>query len=163
MQDGSVNAAALPNPPKPERETQYIAPRNEHERKIQLLWQKVLKSEDSISVDADFFEVGGGSLSLVRCRVSYAANLESKCRARLYFHIERSLRLPHMSLQAKPNKDLLLTLLPEEKNHSPMMRLSYNLTPKQPLWLFSFKFFLSYFFSQLYECQAGLSSSRYGS
>ncbi len=48
LQDGSVNVAALPNPPKPERETQYIAPRNEHERKIQSLWQKVLKTEDPI-------------------------------------------------------------------------------------------------------------------
>src|SRR5205807_9675474 len=65
--NGKVARAALP-PPGPERSgpaEDYVAPRNETERQLQRLWEKVLETRP-IGVRDDFFEAGGDSLRAVR-------------------------------------------------------------------------------------------------
>ncbi|HET6256278.1 MAG TPA: amino acid adenylation domain-containing protein, partial [Puia sp.] len=45
---------------------EYVAPRNELERKLAGIWREVLKHEGPISIMADFFDLGGQSLSVMR-------------------------------------------------------------------------------------------------
>jgi acyl-CoA synthetase (AMP-forming)/AMP-acid ligase II len=63
--NGKINRKALPEPGLKTRDTStYIAPGNEIEKKLARIWAEVLDLESdtphtSISIDADFFELGG--------------------------------------------------------------------------------------------------------
>jgi len=67
--------------PRPVLGTPYVEPRNEMERKIAEIWQKLL-GIDQLGVEDDFFELGGHSL--------LATQLFSKLRAE--FQVEISVR-----------------------------------------------------------------------
>ncbi|MBT4880467.1 MAG: non-ribosomal peptide synthase/polyketide synthase [Alphaproteobacteria bacterium] len=60
---GKIDYKRLPNPDKSERslEEKYVAPRNEVEQELCLIWQKVLKLRQ-ISIHDNFFKIGGHSL-----------------------------------------------------------------------------------------------------
>jgi acyl carrier protein len=60
----------------------YIAPRNEMEQKLVLLWQELLNTE-RIGINDNFFELGGHSLLAMRL-VSY---MESKLQISVPIHI----------------------------------------------------------------------------
>lgn len=51
--------------PRPELETEYVAPTNETEEKIAALWQNIL-GIDKIGIYDDFFALGGDSLLLIQ-------------------------------------------------------------------------------------------------
>ena len=53
---------------------EYLAPTNEIEEKLQALWAKNLKIERKISIDDNYFKLGGDSLSLINLIISI--NLE---------------------------------------------------------------------------------------
>lgn len=74
--NGKVNREALPEPVSLHDETEmdYVAPRNEIERTIAGVWQEIFGME-RLSVNANFFDLGGHSLTLVR--------VHSKLRERL--------------------------------------------------------------------------------
>jgi amino acid adenylation domain-containing protein len=60
--NGKVDRKCLPEP-KIEAGEQYLAPRNKDERRLVQLWSEVLGiKREAISIDANFFEVGGHSL-----------------------------------------------------------------------------------------------------
>jgi amino acid adenylation domain-containing protein len=59
-----VDKKALPHPGK-QRQTQYIAPRNEIEKKLSGIWSQLLKKE-KIGIDDNFFQLGGNSIDLIR-------------------------------------------------------------------------------------------------
>jgi amino acid adenylation domain-containing protein len=63
---GKVDRAALP-PPQPRQQPSriHIAPKSEMEKLLAGIWSEILGVED-IGVDDSFFELGGGSLTLVR-------------------------------------------------------------------------------------------------
>ncbi len=64
---GKVDRSALPPPerPRPELEAGYVRPRNEIERVIAEVWQKVLGIE-RVGVHDNFFDLGGHSLMLAK-------------------------------------------------------------------------------------------------
>lgn len=63
--NGKINRKALPVP-EIKKEKDYVAPRNEIEKKLVDIWSEVLKLDASIiSIDANFFELGGQSLKQV--------------------------------------------------------------------------------------------------
>ncbi len=65
--NGKVDRKALPAPKGTRQEDQasYVAPRNEEERKLQKIWEKVI-GVSPLGVRDDFFEAGGHSLLAVR-------------------------------------------------------------------------------------------------
>ncbi|MCT7951052.1 amino acid adenylation domain-containing protein [Ancylothrix sp. C2] len=64
---GKVNRRALPVPVfnNLEREKDFVAPQDEVEKKLKLIWENLLKIR-SISIKDNFFEIGGHSLLAVR-------------------------------------------------------------------------------------------------
>jgi amino acid adenylation domain-containing protein len=64
---GKVDRKALPKPDnlRPKLETTYVLPRNEMERAIADIWQKILKVE-KVGIQDNFFELGGHSLNVLQ-------------------------------------------------------------------------------------------------
>jgi tyrocidine synthetase III len=61
-QNGKIDVKQLPRPHgRPQRATPCVAPRNRIEEQLAAIWKRLLRLEN-ISVDDDFFEVGGHSL-----------------------------------------------------------------------------------------------------
>ncbi|HLP48186.1 MAG TPA: amino acid adenylation domain-containing protein, partial [Candidatus Kapabacteria bacterium] len=61
--NGKVDSRALPEPAALEPDSNYIAPRDHIEIKLAEIWSGVLKiNQSAISIDDDFFQVGGHSL-----------------------------------------------------------------------------------------------------
>jgi tyrocidine synthetase-3 len=68
--NGKIDRRALPEPGTGKTSTNYIAPRDETERKLVNIWAEVLGRDalhasqlrESISIDDDFFQLGGHSL-----------------------------------------------------------------------------------------------------
>lgn len=59
---GKVNRNALPEP-EIKIETEYVAPRNDIERKLVEIWSQLLSVEENlIGIDVNFFQLGGHSL-----------------------------------------------------------------------------------------------------
>ncbi len=65
LSSGKVNRKALPEPEHRMRATSYVAPRNETERKLAEIWEKLLDIS-SIGIHDNFFELGGHSLTATR-------------------------------------------------------------------------------------------------
>jgi amino acid adenylation domain-containing protein len=63
--NGKIDRKNLPLPESGESAHTYIAPRNETETQLALIWQHILGKE-KIGVNDDFFELGGHSLKLTR-------------------------------------------------------------------------------------------------
>lgn len=62
---GKVNRKALPEPDEEIRPgTEYLAPRNEIERTLAMVWSEVLQIE-KIGIDDNFFALGGDSLTII--------------------------------------------------------------------------------------------------
>jgi amino acid adenylation domain-containing protein len=59
--NGKLDRNALPTPDLSERQTEYVAPRGEHESRLARIWQEVLQIERT-GVHDNFFELGGHSL-----------------------------------------------------------------------------------------------------
>ncbi|MEB3219803.1 MAG: amino acid adenylation domain-containing protein [Nostocales cyanobacterium 94392] len=64
---GKVDRKALPKPDnlRPELDTTYVSPRNEIERKVADIWQKVLNLE-KVGIQDNFFDLGGHSLNVLQ-------------------------------------------------------------------------------------------------
>ncbi len=65
--NGKVDRRSLPAPDlsRIEQDDSFVAPRNEIEQQLAKIWSEVLRLE-KVSVDDDFFELGGSSLLAVR-------------------------------------------------------------------------------------------------
>ncbi|WP_189457513.1 amino acid adenylation domain-containing protein, partial [Aquimarina muelleri] len=64
--NGKVDKRALPEPQKSQlSEAEYIAPRNDQEKKLVIIWEELL-GVDKIGVSDNFFELGGHSLLATR-------------------------------------------------------------------------------------------------
>ncbi|MEO1377529.1 MAG: non-ribosomal peptide synthetase, partial [Cyanobacteria bacterium J06635_10] len=64
---GKVDRKSLPKPDnlRPELETAYVSPRNEIERKVADIWQKILNVE-KVGIQDNFFDLGGHSLNVLQ-------------------------------------------------------------------------------------------------
>jgi tyrocidine synthetase-3 len=61
--NGKIDARSLPEP-QIQAEAEYVPPGNETERKLLEIWSEVLGiAGENVSIDANFFEIGGHSLS----------------------------------------------------------------------------------------------------
>jgi len=64
-----IDRKALPEPAALDQTREYIPPRNEVERKLSVLWTKILNltssGESGIGANTDFFEIGGHSLKVL--------------------------------------------------------------------------------------------------
>lgn len=65
--NGKVDRRALPAPAQPEQSSasEFVAPRDDFETRMQKVWQQVL-GQKRIGIDDNFFELGGHSLIAVR-------------------------------------------------------------------------------------------------
>ncbi len=64
--NGKIDRHALPEP-RVETSEGYVAPRNDTEKKLADIWSRVLELDESgISVDGDFFELGGNSIKIMQ-------------------------------------------------------------------------------------------------
>jgi amino acid adenylation domain-containing protein len=63
--NGKIDRKSLPDPDiEAEEENEYTRPRNEVEQKLAAIWSEVLGAErDKISIDSNFFHLGGQSLN----------------------------------------------------------------------------------------------------
>ena len=74
--NGKVDRKALPRPDGlANRETSYIAPRNEVDLKIQKIWQEILGAE-KIGIDDNFFMLGGNSIKAIQVVSQMAQDFE---------------------------------------------------------------------------------------
>ncbi len=65
--NGKIDRNALPEPGTALAGDAYTPPRNAVEKRLTVLWAEVLgNAENSIGIDADFFEIGGHSLKAAR-------------------------------------------------------------------------------------------------
>ncbi len=81
--NGKINRKALPHPGVEVKEN-HAAPRNETEEKLVRLWSEVLHLDEAvIGIDADFFDLGGHSLSatMLVSRVQKELNIEIELTA----------------------------------------------------------------------------------
>ena len=66
-QNGKVDKSALPEPKKSSQRPKgkFIPPKNDTEKKIAQIWQKILGIK-KISMNDDFFEIGGNSIKAIK-------------------------------------------------------------------------------------------------
>ncbi|MBW4506982.1 MAG: amino acid adenylation domain-containing protein [Scytonematopsis contorta HA4267-MV1] len=64
---GKIDRKALPKPDnlRPKLEAAYVVPRNEMERAVAEIWQKILKVE-KVGIQDNFFDLGGHSLNVLQ-------------------------------------------------------------------------------------------------
>ena len=63
--NGKINRKALPDPELSDVTNEYIAPRNETEQQLAVIWQELLGVAE-IGINDNFFELGGHSLLAMR-------------------------------------------------------------------------------------------------
>ncbi|MFZ6013331.1 MAG: condensation domain-containing protein, partial [Bacteroidota bacterium] len=83
--NGKINRAELPHPSeKIKTRDQFVAPRNETERVLTGIWEKVLKRW-GLGIDANFFELGGHSLKATQLAYYIAQDLKVDIQLRDIF------------------------------------------------------------------------------
>lgn len=70
-------AATKARHPRPELENEYVAPKNETEKKLALIWQDVL-SIDNVGIYDEFFALGGDSLLLIQLHTKLKEYFETE-------------------------------------------------------------------------------------
>ncbi|WP_425430497.1 non-ribosomal peptide synthase/polyketide synthase [Chitinophaga niastensis] len=86
--NGKINKQALPLPASGTQLTnKYMAPRNERERALADIWQRILKVE-RIGIYDNFFEQGGHSLLAMRLIAEIDESLQVKISVKLLFQLE---------------------------------------------------------------------------
>lgn len=75
-----VDLIRLPMPAEACDTASHVAPRSDHERVLQGVWQQVLGLNDPPSVEADFFtELGGSSLQVLHQLQQYYPDSDQTC------------------------------------------------------------------------------------
>lgn len=119
--NGKINRKALPDPQKTFRlKTDYLAPRNEIEKKILQCWQKVLDISQ-IGVNDNFFELGGHSLKGMRLLSLLNQTFQIELPLRTLFEATTIASLALMIIEKKMeqvDKNQGTALLTEIKNLS---------------------------------------------
>ncbi len=117
--NGKLDRKALPDPDF--KGQQFVAPRNELERRLAAIWQEVLEI-DSVGVTDNFFELGGDSLRILK--------VLSKVRAQADLGIELKLR----DMMAKPTIGELSGYSQEALGLDPLLLLNSPVAQAQPLF-----------------------------
>ncbi len=85
--NGKIDRRALPKPEFNGAAQDYVAPRNQTEQQLAEIWATLLGlDKDAISVNANFFEIGGHSLLVVRLLSAIEAKCDVKLNMRQLFN-----------------------------------------------------------------------------
>ncbi|HVS80634.1 MAG TPA: amino acid adenylation domain-containing protein [Pyrinomonadaceae bacterium] len=84
--NGKVNRLALPDPAqaRPQLSGEYLAPRNEIEKRLATIWREVLRVE-RVGINDNFFELGGHSLLAAQVIARMRSELAIEIPLRLLF------------------------------------------------------------------------------
>jgi acyl carrier protein len=82
--NGKVDQRALPAPEREGAVGAYAAPQSALERELASIWSDVL-AVDAVSVDANFFDLGGNSFHLVEVLVRVAQRLQRQVPVTILF------------------------------------------------------------------------------
>jgi|GEM_PF-516325 len=121
--ESSTSAEGASLHPRPNLPNPYVAPRNDFERNLSVIWQQVLGIEQ-VGVEDDFFQLGGHSLLVTqllnKLRKVYPVEIpirslfESPTVAGMATLVEQSYR-PEVSQSAKPIRELIRGVTPAER------------------------------------------------
>jgi amino acid adenylation domain-containing protein/non-ribosomal peptide synthase protein (TIGR01720 family) len=126
---GKIDRKALPAPEFKTDETKYVAPRNDLEEKISVIWQKLLNIK-KISIHDDFFRIGGDSISSIQL-TSRLKNEGIICHVKDIFEYRT---IENLAKYLQSEKEII-SIVAEHGNLSG----SFNLLPIQQ-WFFSQQF-----------------------
>lgn len=113
--NGKVDRKALPAPER-QIEQEYVAPQNEVQERLVEIWSDVLRVEkETISINANFFELGGQSLKQVvmiprihqefNVKIPFAEIFNAPSIRRLSEYIEKAVKVQHASIEAVEEKE----------------------------------------------------------
>ncbi|UCH98230.1 MAG: amino acid adenylation domain-containing protein [Candidatus Aminicenantes bacterium] len=129
--NGKVDRKMLPEPTAGERGEDYVAPRNSVEMKLVELWSAALGiDKENISIDANFFQLGGNSLKAAQMTARIHRTFQAKVSLGDIFKTPtvKDVALIISKAETTPFSDLEIV---EEKE---FYQLSYN---QRRLWIIS--------------------------
>ncbi|MGD2087710.1 MAG: amino acid adenylation domain-containing protein [Candidatus Aminicenantes bacterium] len=109
--NGKINYNRLPDPLKVEKR-KYIAPKNDVEKKLALLWSDILKIE-KIGVNTHFFELGGNSLNIMTLITNIHKEFDVRISLAEIFDNLTIVDQANIIIEAK--KDIHISIKPGEK------------------------------------------------
>ncbi|MGI0116123.1 amino acid adenylation domain-containing protein [Zooshikella sp. RANM57] len=83
--NGKINRKALPAPEYIHMADKFIAPSTPTEIELVVIWQDLLKIDQSISINANFFDLGGHSLLVMQLVATINDNLDTQIAVRDIF------------------------------------------------------------------------------
>ncbi len=115
--NGKVDKDALPLPDPGDGET-YVAPRDQLELRLVEIWGAVLGVEPGkISIDADFFRLGGHSLKLARLASRVQKELETEVSPSRFFQLTTPRAQAQFIRELDKSRYLPITPAPEAENY----------------------------------------------
>ncbi|BAZ70869.1 beta-ketoacyl synthase (plasmid) [Fischerella sp. NIES-4106] len=105
-----------PIKPRPKQSSTHVAPRNEIEQSITLIWQEILETE-KVGIHDNFFEIGGNSLLMIQAR----------SRLQELFNTDMSIA----DLFEYPTISALAEYLSQTQNEQPAFQEVHNRAKKQ--------------------------------
>lgn len=119
---GKLDRKALPAPQFATADAQYVAPTTQTERRLSCVWCEILKRK-KLSIDANFFSMGGHSLSLMQ--LLYKINREFNTRLTV------DLLFTYQTIKAQA--DYIDKQIPMASANNVIIKLNNN-TENQPLF-----------------------------
>ncbi len=113
--NGKINRRALPDPDRSSAAVHYVAPKNELEKQLVVLWQAVLQ-RDKIGIHDNFFEIGGTSFSIMRLRGQLEATLKKAIPVVKLFQYPTVRALSEYLTQPKLSTEQPVTAQTQRKN-----------------------------------------------
>ncbi|HPI00339.1 MAG TPA: condensation domain-containing protein, partial [Chitinophagaceae bacterium] len=117
--NGKIDKKALPDPEKLGMPSgiEYVAPRNEIEDKLVLIWQEILGKE-KISIKDNFFELGGHSLKATRLTSQIHKQFEVKIALKELFQKPMLEEQAQLIQQAQKTSFITIPLAAEQTSYS---------------------------------------------
>ncbi|WP_278248406.1 polyketide synthase [Niastella populi] len=124
--NGKIDRKVLPDPQGLGLKSgiEYIAPGNEIEEKLEMIWQEVLgKGKEKLGIDEGFFTVGGNSIKLIALQSKIERGFKTSCPVALLFQYSTIRQQADMLLQGNSveinsvaESDRLASALQEESS-----------------------------------------------
>jgi amino acid adenylation domain-containing protein len=87
LSSGKINYAKLPDVQPSFREKEIVLPQNETETKLYTIWQAILQQK-SISIDDNFFEIGGDSLTAIEVIAQFQKQCDHKISLAMFYNFQ---------------------------------------------------------------------------
>jgi len=156
--NGKINRKALPAPESVIPGGEYVAPRNMIEKKLAAIWAEVLniniEGRDAlyafpgISIDSNFFDIGGHSLKVLKLvnaiqkefnvKINFQDIFQFSTIMGLYDLIRKSETIHHKEIEAQPKREYYELSYPQLR-----LWLLYKFEPDSPAFNFPVSFTLN--------------------